>query len=344
MPELDKDKYATLTEPEIKKYIGWLKAKLYLRPAYINQLVNAILNVPKIWLNDPKTYNDNINKLSLSKNERLKTNKAVKIYFPSTKKPKYAYEIKKSKIPKKSHVEYFYLIDEINAVRKVCNEPQFLMHELLFQLGIRRGILMRITPAHISFEKRMLYVPKEMQGNKSGVDWTIEMPYALLRRLRRHIIQSKIPNNHIIFKIYYYKEHSKGGRGVRPPKFIVNPADKKGMKLYSNQDIACTLMFEYLGKQAVRPKTDNHGNVILNKGKETMVKLNLDYPYRPHIIRHSSAVWKERAGFSPVALRENLQQIGFGSTGDYRHYRRKDREAKLPEDKVSQEKFLEITV
>jgi integrase len=68
---------------------------------------------------------------------------------------------------KRGRVKYFFTIEEINQVRPVMDESQELMLDILAESGVRRAVLIGLTPSHFDFKREVMKIPKNMCGNKS---------------------------------------------------------------------------------------------------------------------------------------------------------------------------------
>lgn len=311
LPREERDKYAPLPDEEIKEYAKWLRAgALRLREATIEKYCQAIRNIPRKWLN-PVDFNRYNYKLNLSLSSLKLATLAVGAYFTFIGKPEWRNQLLPVKVHRR-RVNYFFTTSEINQVRKVMGESQELMLDILLEVGCRRAVLMGLTPSHLDFKRGILKIPEDMRGNKSKEPWEISLSHKLLSRIEAYVKEHRIPISHPLFTIYYNEEH-RGGRGKQLPRFFVNPEDTKGMRPYKDQDDACTKMFEALGR---------------------MAGLRTQYPFRPHLIRHSKGTLTYRISKDLVFTQTELQQKDSRAASIYVTMRRPDEPEGLDTEQI----------
>ncbi len=216
--------------------------------------------IPKHLELDPLKINEWLmtNKYSISTKHTLSS--IIKSYFKAIGRKKEIKDIE-SIYYKSKEIDLYLIEDECKLMIDTAKTKYFkLAIKTIFYTGMRRGILLNITPEMMDDEITGFNIPHDLKGNKKRKKFFIPLPRSLFIEIMKYIYENKIEIDERIFKY-----------------------TKKDGSIFKNEDISFTMAIKQIAKKSglsgnISPHNLRHSyatNYVKCGGREEMLNENL---------------------------------------------------------------------
>lgn len=192
----------------------------------------------------------------------------------------------------KTRRRFFWTVDEFDAFIKNIDEknPLYIIFNILFWTGIRRGEMLALRPMDVDFEREeiiirrnLVYIKGKAQMNtpKTESSWrSISMPKFLLLMIKQYIAERKIKSEQILFKFMPNQivkgiEIYSAKAGLTPIR--IHDFRHSHASLLIEKGFSPIVVAERLGHRNINTTLRIYAHLYPNKQKKLAMELNRLY-------------------------------------------------------------------
>ena len=188
-----------------EKFTRWCRSN-GKRPKTIQKYLWCLEKIPEEILNNPTELKEWLDNYGFEPTTKYTIVASIRTFYRFLKKPKQKIEI--FNFPKlKDKKIYDWLIEkQIKDLYNYCiNDFERIIVKLLLETGVRKGVILELTPNDIDWDKSLIKIRSVYTGNRGKIEYSRPISPELKEMLKLYIKNNNIKDEEKIIQFTYRK-------------------------------------------------------------------------------------------------------------------------------------------